>query len=237
MRLVVNHLTRMHHGHVCVAGVDLDTHRHVRPVLLRDALTPGVLARNGGPFDMANVVQFTGRKRCPTKPHVEDRLFTPSRAKLVDTVDAERFWALLVTLSKRKLRDIFGNDLRRTGRSSAGTDAGKGEASLGCLLPMRRPDLCVRIKGERGPRIRMHVRDGQLDVWVAVTDLRLYQNDHTTPDQATVEKIRRRLAGPAAVILSVGLTRPFASSAEAKPLHWLQVNNIHLEDDPTWQLG
>jgi hypothetical protein len=39
------------------------------------------------------------------------------------------------------------------------------------------------------------------------------------------------------VILSVGLTRPFRKWGDSEERHWLQVNNIHLEDDPLWQLG
>ena len=37
-------------------------------------------------------------------------------------------------------------------------------------------------------------------------------------------------------MLGVGLTRPFAPTAGEPPLHWLQVNNLHLEDDPAWRL-
>lgn len=237
MRIVVNHLTRMHGGHVCVAGVDLQTGEHLRPVLPRGQMTPDLLARNGGPFDVANVVELHAPIACPQNPHVEDVLFDTSSARLVETYGAEDFWAFLYSVSDQTLRDLFGSPLRRAGRSSAATDVGKGNASLGCLLPNRKPQLCLRTKGERGPRIRMHVEDGRFDVWVAVTDIRLYQDDHATPDPAMVEKTRRRLEGPGEVILSLGLTRAYAPSPDAQPLHWLQVNNIHLEDDPTWQLG
>ncbi len=237
MRIVVNHLTRMRGGHICVAGVDLERGEHVRPVLSRGQLAPDVLTRHGGPFDIANVVELHAPERCPKRPHLEDHLFRASRARLVETFGAEDFWALLYSVSEQRLGDIFGSALRRAGQSSAGTDLGKGNSSLGCLLPKGKPRLCFRTKGEHGPRIRMHLDDGQFDVWVAVTDLRLYQDDHATPDRDVVEKIRRRLRGAVAVILSVGLTRAYAPSPEAEPIHWLQVNNIHLEDDPTWQLG
>src|SRR5260370_42124155 len=50
--LVINHLTRMQQGYICVAGVDLETGRHVRPVLRRRMGTVN-LVRNGGLFDMA----------------------------------------------------------------------------------------------------------------------------------------------------------------------------------------
>jgi hypothetical protein len=37
-------------------------------------------------------------------------------------------------------------------------------------------------------------------------------------------------------IVSVGLSRPFAAGLDEPELHWLQVNGIHLESEPVWQL-
>lgn len=237
MRVVVNHLTRMRGGRICVAGVDLQTDRHVRPVLRRGHMTPDLLARNRGPFDVGNVVDVGRPSHRPRPPHVEDYLFNPSRARRIETLDAEAFWALLYAVSRERLLEIFGSELKRAGRSSAGTEVGKGRASLGCLRPKRKPRLALFGEGKFGPRIRARIDDGEFDVWVSVTDIRLYRDDHATPDCTIVEEVRRRLHRPGAVILSMGLTRAYTPSAEAKPLHWLQVNNIHLEDDPTWQLG
>ncbi|HXH09492.1 MAG TPA: hypothetical protein VNP04_06995 [Alphaproteobacteria bacterium] len=79
--------------------------------------------------------------------------------------------------------------------------------------------------------------DGNLDLDCGVTDIRLYGNDHVTPNTKEVERITKRLKSSAGLILSVGLTRPFAGSPDFPPVHWLQVNNIHLRDDPAWQLG
>ena len=52
MRLLINHLTRMHGGHICLAGVDLETRRHVRPMLANESLPFYFLARYGGPFEI-----------------------------------------------------------------------------------------------------------------------------------------------------------------------------------------
>ena len=240
MRIVVNHLTRMRGGHVCVAGVDVQTDRHVRPVLPWTSLTPAVLARNGGAFDMANVVELGRLEHRPKPPHVEDHVFEPSRAALVERLGGEEFWALLYAVSRPRLREIFGSRLRPMGRSSCGTPVGQGTASLGCFRPSRRQRPPYLEKGREGNlRVRIRIDDGELCRAVAVTDLRLYQADHATPDSARIQQLSRRLRSRGAVILSVGLTRAFASSSQrqAQPVHWLQVNNIHLEDDPTWQLG
>ena len=145
--------------------------------------------------------------------------------------------AVATLVSKRRLEQIFGCAPRRAGRSSAAVDVGQGTASLGCLIPRRRPALYLRSEGQFGPALRIRVDDGDLDVWVAVTDLRLYQADHETPDRPAVQRLRQRLREPGAVILSVGLTRAFTPSTEKKPMHWLQVNNVHSERNPTWQLG
>jgi hypothetical protein len=39
------------------------------------------------------------------------------------------------------------------------------------------------------------------------------------------------------VILGLGLTRPFAPRPESDPVCWLQVTNVHLGDNPAWELG
>jgi hypothetical protein len=52
-----------------------------------------------------------------------------------------------------------------------------------------------------------------------------------------MQRVAERIVGGTGLLLSVGLTRPFSNSPSSPPVHWLQVNNIHLEDDPTWRLG
>ena len=238
MHVAINHLTRMRAGYICAAGVDLETFRHVRPVLEEGALPFDLLARYGGPLEMAGIVELGRPRPAPEPPHVEDHVIVPARARSRGNVPAADFWALLCRLSKTRLREIFGGQLRRVGRSSCGADLGRGEASLGCFRPSGRPRLFFVTGGSSGrPRIRMRIDDGQLDVLVGVTDIRLYGDDHVTPDRAMVEQTSARLEGSGEVILGVGLTRGYASSAESEPVHWVQVNNIHLEADPTWPLG
>jgi hypothetical protein len=240
MRIVVNHLTRMRGGHICVAGVDVETDRHVRPVLQWFSLLPSLLARNGGPFDMAHLVDLGPAEPCPKPPHVEDHLFVPSKAAVLDRLAGEEFWALLYAVSRPRLRGIFGDELRPMGRSSCGMSEGQGKASLGCLrLSRRQRPPYVERGRDGGLRIRIRIDDGELCRAVAVTDLRLHRDDHATPDAAALERLADRLRSPGAVILGVGLTRAFAATSEqnAEPVHWLQVNNVHLEEDPTWPLG
>jgi hypothetical protein len=48
--------------------------------------------------------------------------------------------------------------------------------------------------------------------------------------------VEKRLKSGVEAILSVGLTRPWQKWGDTAERHWLQVNNIHLKDDPLWQL-
>ena len=70
-----------------------------------------------------------------------------------------------------------------------------------------------------------------------MTDLRLFGDDHATPEPARIRAAVQWMADSQGVLLSVGLTRKFRSSDGTTYRHWLQVNNIHLKEDPTWALG
>lgn len=237
MRIAVNHSTRMQRGYVCVAGVDVETGRHVRPVVGTSRLAQDLLARHGGPFDLATVVDLGATTPVPVRPEVEDHEFSPREAKSVERLDSDDFWKAQTSLAQPRLKAIFGPDLRQQRGGAATVKAEAGQASLGCLVPSGRPELYPWPR-EGGPdQIRMRVSDGELDLDLSVTDIRLYGDDRVTPDSAAVQRVSERLAGDGAVVVSVGLTRPFTSSPDSPPVHWLQVNNIHLEADPAWRLG
>ena len=57
MKIVISHLTRMQKGCICVAGVDIDSGRHVRPVM-RQQMPVDMLAAHGGPFAMGAIVEL-----------------------------------------------------------------------------------------------------------------------------------------------------------------------------------
>jgi hypothetical protein len=237
MRILINHLTRMHGGHICLAGVDLQTRRHVRPILANDPLPFYLLARYGGPFEMARIVEVGTYRHMPEPPHVEDYIFVPARAKAERPAAVHEFWALLEELQCTHLRAIFGHDLCEVGHHRYGTELGKGGVSLGILRPAAPPELHIvpSLKGK--PQIRMRFRDGEMEVDAGVTDLRLFGKDHATPEPARVSAVNQWIADSQDVLLSVGLTRKFRSSDDATYRHWLQVNNIHLRENPSWALG
>ena len=233
MRIVINHLTRMSAGYCCVAGLDVETDHHVRPVLRGQRLRTALLARNGGPFDMGVIVDLGDVTPNATPPEIEDQVFDPETATAMNVETAQAFWQRLRRSSRPYLQEIFGHELKMRGPRSCGVDVDEGIASLGCLAVITPPTLYIR---QPDGSVRIQVADGEFDLDVSVTDIRLYGPDHTTPDDEVVRRIADVLERGAEAILAVGLTRPFASPG-FPPVHWLQVNNIHLRDNPLWQLG
>jgi hypothetical protein len=147
---------------------------------------------------------------------------------------------MLQFVARPSLAALFGPDLRPIGRAGsrrAVTDLGAGSASLGVLLPRRQPRLSLGTKPDGRAVVRMELTDGGTSLDLSVTDLRLYADDGARPDTKAIRDVADRLARGVPALLSVGLTRPFSSRPDEPPLHWLQVKNIHLEDDPAWRLA
>ncbi|MBM3315446.1 hypothetical protein FJY71_06370, partial [candidate division WOR-3 bacterium] len=208
MRIIVSHLTRMQPGFVCVAGIDPATGRHVRPVLPGRVLTD-MLGPNHGPFDIAVEVELGRVRPQPSPPEVEDCLATPSALRRVRDLPADEFWRLLTSAARQGLLEVFGADFRRHGTTWT-IEPGRGEASLGCLLPQAPPllDVCTEdYRGQPKQRIRCHVRDRDGECFPPVTDLRLYCADQKTARQDLIDDLNRRMKAGASAILSVGVTR------------------------------
>jgi hypothetical protein len=227
--VAISHLMCMRPGYICVAGIDEETGQHVRPVIY-GRLSAALLARYGGPFELGAVVALGAVHVEARPPEVEDRRFEPKRARQLRMLDGATFWRLLHDTAQTSLAAIFGPDLRPASRTAA-LSAGHGIASLGCLIPAAPPQLALDSAG----KLRCTFSDGALTVNVSVTDLRLYEDDYTTPRTETVERIAARLAAGVPTILSVGLSRAFQKSEGSEALHWLQLNNVHLADDPLWR--
>jgi hypothetical protein len=230
MRIIVNHLTRMKPGFICVTGVDATTSQHVRPESFGQ-LPVDLLVRNGGPFDIAADVDLGPTTPIGRPPQVEDYRFDPIDAHQQTILTADEFWRKLQQVTQRQLPDIFGASLKVQGRACA-VDVGTGIASLGCLTPQDRPVLSIDTFDTT--KIRIEFTDGTLTPRLSVTDLRLFEHDQKTPRKAVVEDINTRIRAGIAIVLSVGLGRKWKKPGETAEHHWLQVNNIHLEDNPLW---
>lgn len=216
-----------------MAGVETEKMVHVRPVLRRGQLRRWLVDEPDAPFNMGCLADIGETRAKGKPPAVEDVVFRRSRARKLGDMPAGHFWKMLRTMAKGSLHDIFGHALQPHGETYVVVRHG-GAASLGCLAPyeVRSPEFQ---HFERDGRTRlcvsMLVSDGLLSGWLPVTDLRLYEPDQQTPRRMVIKQVGQRIEDGVKTILSVGLTRPLHGG-----MHWLQVNNIHLEDDPTWRV-
>jgi Dual OB-containing domain len=231
LQIHVNHLTRMQPGYFCVAGLEANTPRHIRPVLRHGRLTIDLLSTGGGPFDIGAMVDLGPTTHAPHAPELEDHRFDPSSTHRLSDDDPDAYWSTLDGVAQESLEEIFGSALELWDESGT-VDVGEGQASLGCLRPEKQPWLYVDHRGT----VRMVLDYLIPSVDLSVNDLRLYERDGRTPRRNLVDSVQRRLKAGVEIILSVGLTRPWQKWGDTEERHWLQVNNIHLEDNPLWQL-
>jgi hypothetical protein len=232
MQIVVHHLTRMQQGYMCVAGIDLATGLHVRPVLDRQ-MTIDRLSVHGGVFDIARIVDLGETRFVGRVPDVEDHRFEAAAVRPAGDMPSGEFWELMQRLAQEKLGAIFGPDLECIGSTCVVAET-CGLRSLGCYWASG-GRLFVDHNRERR-RVRFAWQASGHAFNVPVTDIRLYGEDHVTPCETTIGDIAEKLAARPRVLVSVGLSRPFRKKAEDPPRHWLQINNFHLEENPCWTL-
>lgn len=227
MKVVINHLTRVQPGYICVAGIDIETNRHVRPVLSGQRLGTRMLLGKGGFFDLGQLVDLGKVEYVGQAPELEDYHFDPAKVTRMGKVSPARFWQFLQKNARPTLTEIFGPDLKSFGRG-AGVARGCGQASLGCLKLSRPPELYL----DDQQKIRIAFSDGLLSVDLSVTDLRFYEEDYKTPKKELVEQAAALCRASSDIILSVGLSRAWAKPGDHTERHWLQMNNIFFRDDP-----
>ena len=227
MEIVVTHLTRMAAPHICVAGLRPVDEAFIRPVRSQGRLDASDLRAQGGPFALGSHLHLGEVVPRPSPPENEDVVVTISDVRALGQLTESALWALLEDSAERSVAAIFGADLERDG-NTASVAIGSGDRSLGHLRPRNRPLLEISY-GK--PRVRLNDADlGPMRL--PITDLRLFDPQTGRLQERAVhllaDRLRRR-----EVVLAVGLTRPWAREDE-NARHWLQINNIHLDDDPLW---
>jgi hypothetical protein len=226
MKIVINHLTRMERGYVCVAGIRASTRSHIRPVTPGRRLPITIADAHGGPFGIRGVVELGDVRECGSPPLVEDVEFKHTQAERIGRLKKSAFWDLLHDVAGVRLKDMFGDDLEQVG-SNLAVPIGKGIASLGCLVPAMGPRLWVNGWG----KVRLVLDDTEGRYELSVTDLRLHNPEDNTPNQDAVTEMQNRLRDGNSCVLSMGLTKPWTKPGDTQARHWLQVNGIHLEDE------
>ena len=231
MKLVINHLTRLKPGYICVAGLNLDDYNQVRPVIPYSLITRRFLVEErGGVFGIGQQADLGPVRHVGKYPEIEDYSFEPGKIQLIGQSDPAIFWQQLERTAHPALADIFGPGLQLIGQTLTFPE-NHGMASLGNW----RPAGSLQIGLDERDTLRLNISDPDHELSLPVTDLRFYESDHKTLKPAIIEQVGQWLADPASsVILSVGLSRPWQKSGDTIKRHWLQLNNFHFQHQPVW---
>jgi hypothetical protein len=217
-------------GFICVAGIEPETATHIRPVLNHRRLGRELLRKDGGVFEIGALVDLGPTRNVGHAPEMEDHEFSVQNLRYRHRLKPEEFWQHLTRTSQDRLKAIFGDDLeQRDGGCTV--DIGSGKASLGNLQPEDVSYFGVNPYGS----IRIQMSDGEFHPDLSVTDIRLYENDQKAVRSRIVASVAARLP-KTEIVLAVGLTRPWRKPGDTADRHWLQVNNVHLEDDPLGEI-
>ncbi len=185
-QIVVNHLTRMAHPRICVAGVETESGRLLRPITAKDdLLTRKLLVEEGGPLQLGARVELGATVRQFHPPETEDCFCVSSRFRRLGAIGRDEYLELIDGTAEDSLADAFGPELERCGKSYA-IAPGEGAHSLGCVRVDT--DLRLAVNFDK-PRLVF------AGASIGVTDLRLFEADQRTVRSDVVEDINARLAG------------------------------------------
>jgi hypothetical protein len=224
MQIIVNHVTRMSESRICVAGVERETLRDVRPTTPKtDPITRQLLRSEGGPFGPGAVVDLGRVTPEGQRPEVEDHRFVPANARHVEDLSDGPYLKLLEDIRQDGIEVAFGPDIREIRPTKLGVPAGRGLRSL-AVVGVKTPKLYVDNWG----KLYLDVNDGSTKAKLRVTDVRFYKSDQRIKADV-VKNVAARLSGGVKAYVMVGLARAMWDK-DGGDVHWLQCNGICLVD-------
>ncbi len=228
MRMLVTDLTRMREGTICVAGIDPDTGKRVRPVGTA-SLPAALLNGRDGPFDVGRIIDLGSAYPAPSPPEIEDVRVNIYACRHAGSVTMRAFVEALRAAAVCGL-DAFGPALVAAGRSGLATAEGTGACSLAIVRWEGPLDVSITPRNQ----LRADLGDGRI---IAVTDARLYQPDLMTPHAGRVRWLQQQITSGEDLFLAFGLSRAFSQRPGEPKRHWLQLNNLHPAGARGWQVG
>lgn len=209
---------------ICIAGIEVDSKRHLRPVTAPDDLiTRSLLAEEGGPLQLGAGVELGPTTATPNRPETEDHFCQTGNREALGVLSGQEYLDLLTRVEGDDLGTAFGPGLRRNGNTYA-MKSGGGEHSLVCIRANQGTRLSIDFEK---PYLRLPEQTK-----VKVTDVRFFEPDQKTLRKDVVTDVNARLGDGVGAFLMFGLSRPWARPGEDEELHWLQLNGICLEDSP-----
>jgi hypothetical protein len=226
MQLVFNHITRMGVPRICIAGVNPESHQHVRPTTPpTDLITRVLLREELGPIVMGALVDIGPATAAPSPPESEDHVFQTANVEYVRDLDDQEFLDVLDEVRDEDIQAAFGPELKNV-RGGYAIEAGSGERSLAVVRACEPPTLIV----DRYKKLRLHVRDLDPAPNLSVADVRFYEADHKTIRNEVVADVNDRIEDGVGLFLMLGLPHATQMSWDDRERHWLQLNGLVLDD-------
>ena len=213
---------------ICIAGIEVDSKEHLRPVTAPDDLiTRSLLVEEGGPLQLGVGLELGPTTPTPTRPETEDHYSETRNFEALGVLTDREYLDLLDQVDDGDLASAFGPGLVRDGNTYA-MELGGGDHSLACLRAGDDDRLSIEfgklyLRASEGARIK-------------VTDARLFKSDQKTVRTEAVHNVNARLDDGVGARLMFGLSRPWRKPDDDQERHWLQLNGICLEDDPLGEM-
>lgn len=228
--MLVTEITRVTGSKVCVAGVEKETRRRIRPIARSDDLfIPAVhLDEHGGLFKVGAVLDL-GRTSPEgvIKPHVEDELIQLSEAQLLRELSPAELAGVLEEVATDELKMAFGHPLELGGEDSytaAMVPIGYGDSSLACWRVSR--TACPTLEMQWGYPYVTFLRGGD-KFKVKLNATEYYEPDLRTPDNRRLEDLKKLFKRGLEGYFLLGLTREYEPSGNKRGKgHWMQLNGI-----------
>jgi hypothetical protein len=228
--LVITDLTRMYHGHVCIAGYDAQ-HQPIRPVNYPQGISEASAIDKGRavlyPFA---VVECDLLQPAPDPPHTEDYPFDPASLHFVRPAAEDKRQSILGWSLFPTVNDLFGQPILRD--HGVYVKQGQGPRSLGTIQPKTLRKVVYQ-EGDDGTwGYRILFKDAQEWYDLKITDLTLnyyaawLHGQVGQPEQVAVELTR--MLKTRTVYLRIGLSRGWQKFPGCC---FLQVNAIHTFPD------
>jgi hypothetical protein len=228
MQLVFNHITRMGAPRICIAGIDPESRRHVRPTTpSTDLITRVLLRKELGPIAMGALVDIGSVTPVPSPPESEDHAFHTANVEYIRDLDEQEFLDLLDLARDADIQTAFGPALENV-RGGYAVEAGSGERSLAVVRACEPPTLII----DGWKKLRLYVRDLDPAPKLSVADVRFYEADHKTIRKDLIRDVNARIEDGVGVLLMLGLPHAMQMSWDDRERHWLQLNGLVLEDRP-----
>ena len=229
MRLLITDLTYMRGG-VCIAGINIETLKHIRPVLSYGQIQRDFIKENN--ICPGAIVRFAlTPKRDIKPPHIEDHIF--ENAEFIKFVNQVEWYERLSACADTSLKSAFGNCITENKGIIPHTDT--SSLAIIKLTGNIRVNFFDSDSGAILPfKMRLTFSSDGIYYHLPVTDLQFidYCNGYFLSSRKR-EELKRELEGlinsSEHIFLSIGLTRPFKKSEDSQELCYLQVNSIYSE--------